>query len=449
MSNTAQKKSNEQHEIAFDWIAENIRTLDAIGGIKPFPQYPFLRELVNELQDNRILIVAKSRQMLATWTICAYTVYRLLHHKPGIYLLLSKGARDTTELLKRMRVMIGNLDAEYRECLDVKASEIICDNGARIIALPATEDAVRMHSPTGVFWDEMAFTPYAEAIWTSAKPAIDSGGSFIGVSTPNGTDNIFYELFSDQTNGFAKHKMHYSQHPERDEKWKLEAQRGLSEPKWRQEYEIDFDVLENRVYSEFAPDLHVLDKPYEWKKDKGRTLRGIDFGYRHPFIIWAQLSPDGILTVFDEWEGHNATIEDLAVAMRRIDERHGILEKDVYRTGCDPAGAAKSDVGISPVERLLRQEIKLVYRSSEIMTGVDLVKSLLKDATGRVSMKFSPNVKRILFHLHHYRWDSGIDKPFKDDEHDHAMDALRYMIINNFQYDRKSWSSAKVAGAQW
>ena len=134
--------------------------------------------------------------------------------------------------------------------------------------------------------------------------------------------------------------------------------------------------------------------------------------------------------------------------MNKIDERHGIREKDVYRTSCDPAGAAKSDVGISPVERLLKQEIKLVYRSSEILTGVDLVKSLLKDATGRVSMKFSPNVKRTLYHLHHYRWDSGIDKPLKDDEHDHAMDALRYMIINNFQIDIKNWSDAKVAGMQ-
>ncbi|MBT7788091.1 MAG: hypothetical protein HN757_04350 [Calditrichaeota bacterium] len=449
MSKTGKKSRDVQQHIAFDWLAENIRTLDATRGIIPFPQYPFLRELISALEENRILIVAKSRQMLATWTICAYTVYRLLHHKPGIYLLLSKGGRDTTELLKRMRVMISNLDEEYRERLTVKASEIICDNGGRIIALPATEDAVRMHSPTGVFWDEMAFTPYAEAIWTSAKPAIDSGGSFIGVSTPNGTDNIFYELFTDQKNGFGKHKMHYSRHPDRDGKWKREAQRGLSETKWKQEYEIDFDVLENRVYSEFAPDLHVLNKSYIWDKNKGRTLRGIDFGYRHPFIIWAQLSPDGILTVFDEWEGHNATIEDLAMAMHRIDKRHGIKETDVYRTGCDPAGAAKSDVGISPVERLLRQEIKLVYRSSEIMTGVDLVKSFLKDATGHVSLKFSPNVKRTLYHLHHYRWDSGIDKPLKDDEHDHAMDALRYMIINNFWCDRKSWTGAKVAGAQW
>ncbi len=448
MIKTAQRNPDNKHQTVVNWIYRNIRTLDAIGGVKSFPQYPFLSDLICALEENRILIIAKSRQMLATWTICAWTLFRLLHRKPGIYLLLSKGGRDTTELLKRMRIMVGNLDEEDRERIIVKASEIICDNGGRIIALPATEDAVRMHSPTGVFWDEMAFTPYAEAIWTSAKPAIDSGGTFIGVSTPNGTDNIFYELFTDQTNGFAKFKMHYSQHPERDDKWKREAQRGLSESKWKQEYEIDFDVLEDRVYSEFSPDLHVLDKTYEWNKNKGRTLRGIDFGYRHPFIIWAQLSPDGILTVFDEWEGHNATIEDLAIAMNKIDERHGIREKDVYRTSCDPAGAAKSDVGISPVERLLKQEIKLVYRSSEILTGVDLVKSLLKDATGRVSMKFSPNVKRTLYHLHHYRWDSGIDKPLKDDEHDHAMDALRYMIINNFQIDIKNWSDAKVAGMQ-
>ena len=95
-----------------------------------------------------------------------------------------------------------------------------------------------MHSPSGVFWDEMAFTPYSEGIWTAVKPAIDSGGSFIGVSTPNGTDNVFYHLYQDKSNRFGRLKVHWKDHPLRGEEWLKEAQVNadiLREPVRRRE----------------------------------------------------------------------------------------------------------------------------------------------------------------------------------------------------------------------
>jgi len=433
----------------WNWLTKNVQTLDATGGIKRFPDYPFLRDMVDALDMNRIIIIAKSRQMFATWTISAWMLYRALYEEPGVYLLLSKGARDTNELVKRLKLMISRLPRIERSTIKVKNHEIECENGSRILSLPATEDAVRMHSPSGIFWDEMAFTPYSEAIWTSVKPAIDSGGIFIGVSTPNGTDNVFYKLFNDHQNGFGKIKLHWTLHPRRDEEWKAEAQRGLSEVRWRQEYEIDFNVLVDRIYSEYDSDIHVLSKPYRWKSAVGRTFRAIDFGYRHPYIIWAHLLPDGMMIIFDEWEGRDEKLDDMAQAIHNIDRKHGITEADIYQSACDPAGAAITDAGISPVERLKKQGFKLIYRQSEIMTGVELVKSMLKDAAGRVSLKFSPVVERTLYHLRHYRWDSSGNKPSKDDGHDHAVDALRYLIINLFGQKSKGWSGAKVMGTQW
>ena len=434
---------------AWRWILKNVHTLDATGGVKPFPDYRFAQRLVDSLSRNRILIVVKSRQMLATWTVCAWMFYHALHAKPGIYLLLSKGARDTSEIVKRLRVITSFLPEGMREEIKVKSSEVDLANGSRIIALPATEDAVRMHSPSGVFWDEMAFTPHSEGIWASVKPAIDSGGSFVGVSTPNGTDNIFYGLYSDESNGFGKLKLHWRDHPGRGETWRLEAARGLAEARWRQEYELDFDTLADRVYDEFDPDLHVIPQAFRWNPQAGRTYRGIDFGYRHPFVIWVQLTADGRMIVFDEWEGHDATVDEMADAIERIDSKHGIGEDAVTWSGCDPAGAAVSDSGLSAVDRLKRRGFKLVWRTSEIMTGVDLIKSHLKDAAGRVRLSFSPEADRTLYHLRHYRWDHDGKRPAKDDAHDHAMDALRYLVVNLLCQKQKGWSSAKVMGAKW
>ena len=430
-------------------MLQNLHTQDNVGGEKPFPDYGFARELVAELCRHRILLVAKSRQMLATWTVCGFLLHRALNDPPGVQLWLSKGARDTKELVKRLGIMVRHLPKEAREGVTVLRTEVSFPGGTRILSLPATEFAARMHSPSVVFWDEMAFTPGSEGIWAAVKPAVDSGGSFIGVSTPNGTDNAFYRLYSDPATGFGAIKLHYKQHPERDEAWEAEARRGLSEARWRQEYEVDFEVLADRVYDEFEPNRHVLQEPFIWRRDAGRTFRGIDFGYRRPYVVWAQQSPDGNLVIFAEWEGDDATVDRMAAAIREVDDRWGIREEDVTWSGCDPAGAARSDRGISPVERLKQLGFKLIFRPSEIMTGVELMKSLLKDATGEMRLRFAGGVERTLYHLRHYRWEEGTEHPLKDGEHDHAMDALRYLIVNLWGQKPVSPAGARVVGVKW
>lgn len=432
----------------WSWILDNVKTLDATGGVKPFPDYAFARRLVESLGANRFSIVAKSRQMMATWSAAAFFLHRALHDTPGIYLLLSKGARDSGELVKRLKVMISNLPDEIGEGIKIKAGEASFLNGSRIIALPATEFAPRMHSPAGVFWDEMAFTPNSEEIWASVKPAVDSGGTFVGVSTPNGTDNVFHALYSDPSNGFAKLRLHWSEHPQRDDIWRQAAARGLSEARWRQEYEVDFNVLADRVFDEFDAQLHVLPEPFEPRGCEGRIYRGIDFGYHHPYVVWVHQAASGELTLFDEWEGENATLDEVAAAIRRVDARNGLSEEGVTFSGCDPAGAAVDDEGVSAVERLGKVGFKLVWRTSRIASGVDLVKSLLKDATGKVRLRFSPRASRTIHHLLHYRWEPCSDRPSKDDGHDHAADALRYLIVNIWGRKPVAWSGAKVLGVR-
>jgi len=438
-----------KNNIVWAWIQDNIRTMDATGGIKIFPDYPFTRKLIDALCDNRILFVCKSRQMMATWSVCAWMLYRAIHDEPGIYLMLSKGARDSQELLRRLKIIADNLPEDTKELVTVRRKEVTFKSGSRILSLPATEEAPRMHSPSAVFWDEMAFTPYTEGIWTAVKPAIDSGGSFVGVSTPNGTDNVFYHLYTDKSNGFGKTKLHWREHPLRDEIWMQEAKRGLSEARWKQEYELDFSSLANRVYDEFDFHEHVLDKPFRWQKGSGRTYRGIDFGYRHPYVIWLHQTPDGKMTVFDEWEGYDATVDEMVNAIRRIDAEHGIIQDNIVWSGCDPAGAAVNDTGLSAVDRMCNKGFKLIHRTSEILTGVELVKSLLRDAAGNITLRFSPTAKRTIHHLQHYRWDPKRDKPDKDNYHDHATDALRYLIINLLGQKKSNWSGAKVGGARW
>jgi phage FluMu gp28-like protein len=63
-----------------------------------------------------------------------------------------------------------------------------------IYGMSQDSDALRQYTATSVFWDEMAFHEHAYAAYGAVKPTLMGGGRLCGVSTPNGKNNLFYDL---------------------------------------------------------------------------------------------------------------------------------------------------------------------------------------------------------------------------------------------------------------
>ncbi|MBC8277124.1 MAG: hypothetical protein H8E46_02760 [FCB group bacterium] len=421
-----------------------VMTLHPLTGPLDFPDYSYLKTLCGDLTGHRFVLIPKSRQMMISWLMCSLTLFRALDG--GIHLLLSKNQFSADELLKRICFIYDRLPERLKLCsLTRNKSELEIGGRGRIISLPATEDAPRMHSPTSVFWDEMAFTYHADKIWTALKPCLDNGAHFTGVSTPNGSNGIFHGLANQAPdNGFKVVNIHWQQHPDRDEEWAAAARKGLSESEWNREYEISFEGSHDLVYPEFTG-ANILESDYIYDP-KLPVYRSIDFGYRHPYVLWLQESADGKIVVFDEWPGENSTVEQMILAVEKIDRKHGIDESKVVFTSCDPAGAAVDSEGIAPVNRLKRSGYKLRYRSSRILTGVELVKSLLRDANGNLRLYFSPNVNHIIADMKSYKWSPSKEEPEKDGICDHSLDTLRYFSINYLYAPKKKVILPKVAG---
>lgn len=421
-----------------------VMTQHPLKGRTPFPEYPYLKELTNPLFKQRLILFPKSRQMLISWLMCSAVLFRALHG--GMHLLLSKNQFSADELLRRIKFIFDNLPRKL--CLSSVSrnrSELDIKGHGRIVSLPATEDAPRMHSPTSVFWDEMAFTPKADRIWSALKPCLDNGAFFAGVSTPNGAEGIFYDLVKGAPdNGFYTANVHWKSHPERNSDWENSAKKGLSAVEWRREYEIAFEGAAGLVYPEFTG-ANILPGDYICNPSLP-VFRTIDFGYRHPYALWIQELPDGKLIVFAEWPGEDSTVEDMIEEIRRIDTLHGISEKQVVFTSCDPAGDAVDSTGITPVQRLKKAGFKMRFRPSRILTGVELLKSLLMDANGEAKLFFSPILSHIIVDFRRYRWSDEIDEPEKDGISDHSLDALRYFAVNYKFAPRGKVVAPRVAG---
>ena len=97
-----------------------------------------------------------------------------------------------------------------------------------------------------LFLDEFAFVPQnvAEDFFSSVYPTISSGTStkVVIVSTPNGM-NMFYKLWTDaenKRNSYNIIDVHWSQIPNRDDKWREETIANTSLEQFQREFECEF-----------------------------------------------------------------------------------------------------------------------------------------------------------------------------------------------------------------
>ncbi len=188
--------------------------------------------------------------------------------------------------------------------------------------------------------------------------------------------------------------------------------------------------LENAVFAEFDPTIHVKQIDYDPNLPLYRSL---DFGFINPFVcLWIQIDDTGAVRVIDEYIRSRATIDTHA---QEIITRTPCPEANVTATFCDPAGAGVNDVtGTSAVRELRARNIKVRYRRSSILQGIELVRRAVKSGDGQSKLIISPRCSKLIEALrcYHYPESATPDElPLKDGIYDHPIDALRYFFINH------------------
>jgi len=189
--------------------------------VKPFPDLPYLRafldallvsgkimrpedakwavaaghslEWLSALSQSGIFAVEKSRQMMVTWLVCAYLLWRAKYREHQLILVQSKREDDAANLvfvkephIARISFMESHLPGHLRSCVFPKAGtygHLYLPNGGHLWGIPEGGDIIRSNTPSIVFSDESAYQPAFGASFTAALPAIKGGGQYIGVSS--------------------------------------------------------------------------------------------------------------------------------------------------------------------------------------------------------------------------------------------------------------------------
>jgi len=232
-----------------------IRSLDHEDSI-PFKTYGFQDRILNSVHTNNKVVVMMGRQQGKTLTICSYILHAMLFRSKYFAETLAYDLKSACSNLNLIKSMYEEIPFWMQQGI-VKWSEktIVFENGSQVRASATTRSGIRGRTCNLVHIDEIAFieSGIANDFLTSSYPVIFTGkrAKIIITSTPIGY-NHFYHLWKDAEagkNGFLPIKVHYSEHPDRDEAWAEEQLKLLKRRAFNQEVLCSFLGSSNTLIS--------------------------------------------------------------------------------------------------------------------------------------------------------------------------------------------------------
>ena len=116
------------HNFIFNYVV-TLDPHDKKRSVKPLPKHPFISKLIDLWLEHDLLLVVKSRQMLASWLFVALHLWDALVHDGRSIFFVSKKEEDAgfgndLSLLSRAKFILDHLPKELRVNFSIKLIKI-------------------------------------------------------------------------------------------------------------------------------------------------------------------------------------------------------------------------------------------------------------------------------------------------------------------------------------
>lgn len=245
-----------------------------------FKLFPKQKELVSSLGKYSNTITTKPRQAGISTTTTAYLACEIALAEKGKpeTILIVANRLDLSKLdLKKIKEFLDQLPRwfwgnEYYGSKEnetktiyklANQTELELINGCRVVAVSSGENAARgVSAVTWLVFDEAAFIENGKAVYSQAAATTATGGKIVMISTPNGKDELYYDIYNNAKSG-----------------------------------ENDFNVVELKWYQD--PRYNKNLKWLKFNKDTGETEEIVeetistDGSIEHNPELWMQRERDG------------------------------------------------------------------------------------------------------------------------------------------------------------
>ena len=228
------------------------------GGMLYEP-YDYQTRLIDAYHHHRFSISMLPRQTGKSTTAAGYLLWYAMFVPDSTILVAAHKFAGSQEIMQRVRYAYEAVPDHIRAgVVSYNKGSIDFDNGSRIVSTATTENTGRGMSISLLYLDEFAFVrpTIAREFWTAISPTLATGGKAIITSTPNSDEDQFATIwkqankctdeFGNETelgiNGFKAFQAHWSEHPDRDEKWAEDIKAQLGEDRFRREIGCEFII---------------------------------------------------------------------------------------------------------------------------------------------------------------------------------------------------------------
>lgn len=179
----------------------------------PLELFPDQESLLKDYEDYEENIALKYRQAGVSTVTAAWVSKRLVFakkEKPEKILIIANKLDTSMEMANKIRAFVEQwpswVGASFSPDKNSQRHYKLT-NGCEVKAVATSRDALRGYTPTVLVFDEAAFIEADGDFWAACMASLSTGGKVIVVSTPNGYDPIYYDVYSQAIKGINNFKI--------------------------------------------------------------------------------------------------------------------------------------------------------------------------------------------------------------------------------------------------
>jgi hypothetical protein len=179
----------------------------------PLELFPDQLSLIEDYENYNENIALKYRQAGVSTVTAGWASRKLVFAKknnPEKILIIANKLDTSLEMANKIRAFVGQWPSWVGvDFAPEKNSQkhYKLTNGCEVKAVATSKDALRGFTPTILIFDEAAFIEADNDFWAACMASLSTGGKVIVVSTPNGFDPIYYEIYDQALRGMNEFKI--------------------------------------------------------------------------------------------------------------------------------------------------------------------------------------------------------------------------------------------------
>lgn len=275
------------------YFAENFFTIVNLDrGRSKIRLHKYQKKVLRALRDYRFNIVLASRQIGKTTMMCIYALWTSCFNDDQRILIVANKEQTAINIFKRVRLAYEELPNWLKPgVIEYGKTSMLLANGSSIGISTTSSDAGRGDSCNVLILDELAFIDdhLVQDFWKSVYPIISSSkkSKIFIASTPNGTTNLFYDLYNNAlkgANNWKASRVDWWEVPGRDEQWKEDTIKSLgSKQAFDQEFGNQFiEPGETAIADSALEKFRITVSIPKYTFDDGK------------YLVWNEPQPDRI-----------------------------------------------------------------------------------------------------------------------------------------------------------